>query len=468
MAEPGSERPDKPALLDRWQPTPKEVVERQQWNGIVLTPEIETSWNRLSAVANILQNGAQTLTVFAMKPDVSYWGTASEINGGVKRLIGETLVSSGTTPGYLRSTLEPVGAAARSDTDERYWAATPFGIAIRPALIFGWQRMLYWGLNGSDVFGVTSQKTKTPEGTIITPVDIRLQIFDLLERRGTLRVSDITGSINVIAKPDVIDHLDRLASAGLITKEGLEPIKEKSQTKYLPTGRGKEVEEWPAYGVPHKYRSPAVERKLSGRVKEAVMSITTSGKQPTLDGILQFMHQQHGYTPDRSRVVAVLSFYEREGLIEYQQGFHARNRSKVELTRLGRVIKANVIDQLARWCEDPDSVPVIQEIDQRLKDNPEGFTDTFREIGESFKNSSIRIGENRAVLKMNFLRTIAQQSGTVATPDVARACAISPGIARIFTKELLQEGLIKEEPSILRGTRVLAYTGPDLEASTQH
>ena len=127
-------------MQDRFHPTPPNAAEFRGrptgWETILgspLPPEINTPEKRLSALVNLIQNGAQTLETLSMSSEFTSYG---RINSAMNERAGIRVVQNATTFRHLQRCIEPVGAAAKSDLDDKYWALTPFGAATKPTLIF--------------------------------------------------------------------------------------------------------------------------------------------------------------------------------------------------------------------------------------------------------------------------------------------------------------------------------------------
>lgn len=119
-------------------------------NEVLQTPE-----DRLNAVLNIVQNGAQTLAVLSMLPNTNQWESPTRINKRIAETVGTPIVHRKTTLQHLVQTIEPVGLAARSTIDNNDWAITEFGIVSRATLIFTWRRFMDMALDPMKVLGST-------------------------------------------------------------------------------------------------------------------------------------------------------------------------------------------------------------------------------------------------------------------------------------------------------------------------
>lgn len=429
----------------------------RSWAELDLPPELDSPEKRLGAAVNIIQNGAQSLTVLAMNPQPGYWESYNQINKRLPRIGGGNLVYRTVTRNHLVQTIEPVGAAARSTLDNKEWTITPFGVALRPAILLAWQNFLDLDLDAMQVLGSNSRVKKDNEGNIVsTPAQARTRILlDLLEK-GHLRIIDLSSAIG-LSTAVTNKHADGLSHGGIVEKDVASSEANESITHYTLTKQGRDQEKWPIFVLKHKTGSTAYV-SLSREVELAVRELSENGIPFSIRNCIEVFNK---HRPENSKGVAettvfgMLAFWGREGLMDVGK-FHNRFLSDVVLTPLGELVASEILQPLQDWSNNPRSVILINEILEDLRRGSDYQSLKIR-IAESFSNTSPFKNKDidLAVGKGTVLRMIRERPGELTQASIARTLNISPMKAHRVIGALLATGEIAEEKAVSGQRRFL-------------
>lgn len=190
-------------------------------------------YQRLDALLNILQNGAQSLLVLNMKtaPETESVYTT---NTRIKKMIGTRIVVDKTMLNYLRLTLEPLGIATVLPGSNIDWSLTDLGNSLKAPLLFGWDQYLTLGA-APNILGKISKGTRE-ELSIRAPMSRALALASL-SVFPTINMS-VLAEITTLELSNISEHCHDLSELGLINIESAsdKPTSRESETSE-ETGR---------------------------------------------------------------------------------------------------------------------------------------------------------------------------------------------------------------------------------------
>lgn len=425
------------------------------WGEIPLTPEIATPEKRLSALLNIAQNGAETLTVLTMAPDTKQWEGYGIINSNMNRQVGLRVVTNTATRAHLVLCIEPVGAAARSTLDDKDWALTEFGIKIKPALIFVWQKLLELNLDSMALLGSQSKGKKDEDGNLVTtPPMVRTQILLALTNQDGVRVVDFCQSTNLTITA-ISTHLEHLQNAGLVDLKSSNLNAGQSVTFFKVTPLGERTTTWPTYQNKRGWSRTQV----SAYVEETVQELTRQGRPVTTAAVTSFDNKdiQHLPRQNYTNVSTVLSHFVRGGFLERGR-FKEHDYSDVRLTTFGRQVVEAIINPLVLWSQNDQAVAEINQIAARLKVNPDAFTHLYPQIANSFIEHSPRKNANREAKTQKIRDLIKRNPNQLTRSDLARQLNVRCSTVSLIIKTMLESGEIVQTKAE-KGNRVLLSPG---------
>ena len=432
------------------------------WGEIPLTPEIATPEKRLSAALNIAQNCAQTLTVLTMASDTRQWESYCLINTNMNRQVGLKVVNSGPTRNHLIKCIEPVGAATRSTIDDKDWALTKFGIKIKPALIFIWQKLIELNLDAMALLGNRSQGKKDEDGNFkTTPPMIRAQILLALAGhtdKGPMRVVDFFQTTK-LSLSNLSGHLENLKTAGLVNFESVDPNSGQPVTFFGVTPIGHETTNWPVF---REKRGATHRHKISAFVQEAVQTLSLQGRPITTDAVATFKSQNLlEFNPARPQISSVLSHFVRSCLLERGR-FHEGHKAEIWLTPSGEQVVENIIEPLVAWSQNSEAVVEINQIAARLKVNPSTFADLYPKIATSFIEHSPQKNADPELKRQKITALIKVQPGQLTRADLGRELKVSRALISFIIKLLIESGEIIQTKAP-RGNRLFLSPSPNLK-----
>lgn len=429
------------------------------WSDPSVFAELDTPERRYEALANILQNGAQSLTVLTMPSDPHTFSSWAAINAHLNTTVGFTVVAKASTLEHLASCIAPVGAAAKSTIDDQEWALTAFGVAIKPALVFGWQRLLDLQISSMGLLGSTSQGKLDEEGTgyITTPAQVRTTMLQQLTERGPLQLTQFIPAIKV-GRNSIAMHADNLKKAGIVTVERKTTTYGQPITLYEITGLGAQASDWP---VAMLRDNPAP--RISERVRDALLFLVENGQDPTLRAIRKYISDTTGHEYHDADLATVLTFFVDNKLVERSK-FNAKKFSEVTLTPLGQSIVAELITPLVRWCENPYAIPEIFQIAENLQRNPQAYTNLYRPIAEHFVTHSPFKNHDTTQREIDFLRIVQNAPQPLTQSDITRMASMSKSTVHKVKQALLKTGEI-EIVTQSNGRQVILVTGKEVDRS---
>lgn len=430
----------------------------QPWGEIELTPEIDTPQKRPSAVLNIVQNGAQTLTVLTMPPDTENWQSYRQIHRHLNGCVGYELIRDNrTTKDHLVACIEPVGAAARSSLDDKNWALTEFGIKIKPALVFAWQRLLALELDAMQVFGAHSRSKKDQENNILaTTATIRNRILLSLadDDRRSIDLSNIV-NISLSYTPKI---LQKLQSAGLVEYQSVNTESGSSASHFYLTEKGHKTSPWPIY------------RNIAGnlltrspQVEKAIRKLTMEEKLVTSESVTAQISedtQQPINKTDRHTNVGVLSFYARQGFLKRGK-FFKYHFSEACLTSLGKQVVHEIIVPLVAWANDNKAIGEINEIGKQLKINPDSYKSLYPQIAAGFSENSPNKNSDLEAKSRQILALVKTYPNHLTAADLARQMKVGDSTIGELLKPLIATGQISQRKAE-KGKMLFLAPGPNM------
>lgn len=183
---------------------------------------LETPEGRFQAVLNIVKNGAMVLEVMAMDRS---WQDFHDVYSEVNKVCGFSVnTRADKTANHLIQTISTVGAAARSDINDTDWQLTPFGQALKPALIYTWQKFLAQEINPAKALTSTSKVKKDKDGNLLASAPYsRAKILLFLASSGQMKEVELVNQGSV-TQHSVKEHLKNLKNGGLINFESVDAV----------------------------------------------------------------------------------------------------------------------------------------------------------------------------------------------------------------------------------------------------
>lgn len=426
------------------EPTRPDLGPNPTWEEILASdpdhePHLDTPEGRFEAVLNIVKNGGMVLEVMVMD---RVFRDYHEINRAVNDTIGWELNRAKIVALHLGLTISNVGAAARSDIDDELWQLTSFGEAIKPALIYTWQKILEQGIDPAKVFGSRSDIKKGSDGSfIVSAPRSRVKILSSLDQKTEMKEVELKGVLS-LSGPSVLNHLMRLKEAGLVEFKSVD-LKD-SFTFFKITDKGKIQAKWPIY---EDYKS-IIQRKLSTNVELALIALSLNGSEEfTTDDIIEWISRnidESGASTDKSSVNRALNFFSNEdlGLLEKSE-FNESKMSVASLTEKGRIFTETVLIPLQEWAQNPKAVLEINKIRLDLVQRSGTYNETLIDIARVYQYASPYKNKDIDAKRANILATIVKQPGELTVSDIARQLNMSAETTRSITDPLIESGQVQ-------------------------
>lgn len=413
---------------------PHEVDANTGWESIPLDDSIRTPERRLEALLNVLQNGGQSLIVLTMQSNPQDFRVYIDINRELNRKVGSHVQHQTPTKAALVQTIERVGAAARSADDDRMWAITEFGIAMKPALLFSWQRMVGLSIDPMMVLGTNSQVKKDENGDwIVTPAESRRKILHTLYERGEVNTAELQGLCG-ITDSRVAEHLQTLHRNGLALYESVNTSEEYMRS-YVITDKGKELPEWPSFNADKGFGIRPVTR-----LRELLVAMSPKEGGWQQREILQKFNETYGTHMSIGILSHLFSLLEKEEVIE-----KIGNYSSAYPTMLGKQIEEIILRPLNAWASYPRSVPAITKIANELAVNPDAYNFLYPAINESYSTVSPAKNRDKEYRARQILELVNNHPLEFDTHEIAQRLKMSYEGARTIIQGLIDAHIIYTE-----------------------
>lgn len=391
---------------------------------------LETPLGRFEALINIAKNGSMVIELMVMDESYRSWYV---INSLATSSAGVRLTRPGAVQQHMFRTVSAVGAASRSDMDEKDWRITEFGAEARPALIYTWTKFIDHDIRAMGALSSRSQITKDDEGNFVISAPLtRANILLAVHANLYLREGDLK-QMSGRATENIRQHLIDLRHAELINFEAINIGEPYSYFKI--SQMGKSEEDWSPYIDSQGRR----QLRLSQAVKTAAKGISQGQDTFNLDDLIAYVKeklQQAGASVDRSHLSSCLRSFTEQGLIEYVS-FHQKKMSEVTLTEKGTIFVEEVLLPLMSWAEDLYSVPDINNIRGALARNSQSFEYLYSDIASEFVDKSPAKNRDPKGKTYEIMRLIEQGEGSMTVNQIARSLEISVGTVVTLMKPLI-------------------------------
>lgn len=416
------------------------------WNDFPLSEEVDTPLKRFSAALNIIKNGGQTITILTMVPFRDLWTNFRAINRNIYRRTGLRL-NPMTTMAHLAQTIEPIGAAARSTVDNEEWSLAPFGIVLKPALVFAWDKLLKREYDGMEVFSSTSVSHKDSRGSFYSRAPLsRALILLALQEYGLMQHEFLTNKVG-IRRERLEDHITHLQQVGLVSKR---PGIQSDKVGIIPYELAKDQpSDWPTYRDLNGFLQP----KGAVSLKDAVETLLKRGLPIAHSSVVDMLVEKTNMVRSSASWLAAngLPFYLQEGFLKRERDGY----TEIDLTAEGLVIVRKILEPLLRWSHDRWSVEEINRIGRRLMANPYFHDDLLGRIGQSYKQHSPSINKDPEAKQGAALQVIRENPG-ITQVEVFRRLNLSYRTTINIIQALVRLGYInKNKTNTGKGTRVL-------------
>lgn len=441
--------------------TPDEVLFNRRdiprWESTVLPSELQTPEQRLQAVLNITQNGAQTLTVLTMGPDTSDWSKHTAINTLMRNRVGTSVVHSKTTFSHLTGTISEVGMAARSTLNDEEWALTDFGVTCKATLIFAWQKFLEIGVDPMVALGINSRSKKDSSGGIITtPPMTRFRVLNTLFQPGNVMgIREVAEKIGLNEKV-VAEQVRGLTENGLISHR-LYDRNSGQLHRYRISPKGVLTQEWPLFESRHQRWITA-----SQQAYVAVAELSQKEVEITSEAVDRFVNERFrpGKPPTTINPSDILKQWARQHeLLERLPGIEGVT-AEIEITTTGVEVLNKVLFPLFRWAKDITSVEDITSIAENLKRNPDAYQYFYTTIVESFFSHSPFKNKDKEEKIRRAKRIITERPGELWASELGKELGSSSSTGINITRVLLGRREI-ELQNAKKGSRQLIFPVPE-------
>lgn len=400
---------------------------------------LDTPEGRLEAVLNILKNGAMVLEVMMMDQAFRDY---HEVTKAVNYTCGWGLIQHGTTADHLVSTISRVGAAARSDIDDKLWQLTNFGESIKPVIIYTWLKILEQGIDPVKALTSTSKIKKDNEGNFIVSAPYsRAKILIALASRFQMKEAELVQETGLTASK-VRSHLKSLNEADLVNYKSVDPID--SYTFFKIIGKVEPQSDWPIYKDYRGYN----QKKTSVSVEQAIKALILEGREEfTTADVISWIRsniEDPGASIHIPDVNNILNFYCRQGVdLLKKSEFNRFNMSSVSLTDKGEFFTENVLKPLQNWAQNPNAVLEINQIRQELIRNPEAYKEILSDIARIYQDKSPYKNKDIDTKRSNIIVAVANKPGELTSNDIGRHLGISSETVRQIINKLIESGQVR-------------------------
>src|SRR3989344_1581016 len=437
------------------------------WAFVEMHRQLSIPEKRLEAFANVANNGAKCTIVLAMDPNAT-WESVTTIRNNTNKLSQlQTIAQYRSVQRFMVDTIERIGVAARGNRVDTEWQLTPFGVAIKPAIIYTQEMCMLLGINPTDVFGNVSIPTTDATGNIITTpaarrVGLLEAIYDALEETGAEEVGFQTvlkrnwTLIDITDGPDYnddetdggietenmevvdnasINHLRDLVASKLVevtmanTAEG-EFVKYKANPKSLD-------ETW----QPNLNRYWESTKELWNKVQAAVRNLQENGNQNFGSRDVKEKLKESGLVLLNEKIIPpILAELARLGYLENITGLSDKKRSIVKLTPLGRNVHELITSPLYEWFINPNLTPVINQAAESYTNNPQGYHSLVRQIALNYRDNSSFINADSAGKKAKIIELVRQNKEKLTAVEIAALLGITRWNAYDLCHDLIKAG----------------------------
>lgn len=416
-----------------------------------------------------------------MDPTGSFEGIRT-IRTNANKITGMTTIAQDrSVQRFMEDTMERISVAARGNTEGSAWGLTPFGLAIRPAIIYMQEMCTLLGTEPPGIVGNVSIPTTDASGDIIsTPAAKRIAllkaIYDALEESGTeeidfqtaasriwiFDVTDVPDSDEVqetdkwvevdtieVADSTLSNHLRNLAASKLIevkmsnTTEG-EFVKYRADTDRIE-------DLW----TPARKKYSMSTFELWQQIKTAVISLskTGSGEFGVTDVNQKLQENGFGLPNWKNILPTILSELSTRGYLINTTGLSDKKRSIVKLTPLGTDVYEQVAKPLYDWFMYPEKVPAINQAAASYANNPEAYKALVHQIALNFRDYSPYVNADPVGKMSEITKLIKQNNGQLTAVEIAARLGLTRWNAYDLCHELARAGEIHTEPDPNSRTR---------------
>lgn len=442
--------------------------ESDGWSFVESHPRLSIPEKRLEAFANIINNGAKCAVVLSMDP-AQTWESITTIRHNANKLSQEqTIAQDRSVQRFMVDVMERIGAVARGSRDETEWQLTPFGLAIKPAIIYTKEMCTLLGIDATDVVGNLSLPTTDKKGDIIiTPAARRIgllkEIYDVLERTGAEEVDFQTIIEDMWILTDVID-IPEGQSLGeeqdvevmeVVDSTALTHLKNLAESKFVEikmanTTVGEFVKYKP---IPTKFNEtwlPARAHQKSSRqlwqaIQTAIIEMHRQGQERF--GIKDVFNKIINLHVSPNTLSTILAELARLGYIENTEGLSNKKRSIVKLTPLGKNVYELITKPLYLWFTYPEKVPAINRAAESYAHNFAAYQSFVHQIAMDFREHSPYVNADPEGKKSKIMELIAENDGKLTVVEIADALGLKRANVYDHCHDLARMGKIRSEPN---------------------
>lgn len=379
-----------------------------EWKPIAAEHRFSIAEKRLEAFTYILNSDLACLALLSMSPDPQVQ-TTLEISSKVNTLLQKQESEDGEVGHVMENVLARVGAVAKADENQG-WQLTPFGAAIRPAIVYAREACSLIEAKPSEVFGNWTPATDE-NGDIITTLNarriatflaicrtitntgaekvdfesVREEIWTMVDERESPAEEDTFVEVEETVVLDNIgtSQLETLAASGLLVVETVETPKiEFVKYEMSADDPQKTPRQWPE-------KMPSSVNELWQWIQKAAEDISKQNKSFDTQDIFQKMKANGLAVLDLSLISNILAQMERQKiLIKSAVQPAGRKRPLVSLTPLGRNAHDLISKPLYMWFMYPDRVPAINRATESYTKNAGGYRALIGQIAADYAANS--------------------------------------------------------------------------------
>ncbi len=322
------------------------------WDDSSLPPSLKTPGARLEGVSNIVHSGAKSLEVLVMNQnDVS----SQWIINRIQELTGIVISSATNINHHFDYSMEKMGIVERGIRRSR-WHLTPFGEAIKPAIIFFWRQLRDLQTHPMAVLNNNTNGAKGVDDTVNTGTLTRVRTLQALYQYGGQACSALANQVGFNFR-SIRSHIEDLDLLGITTTISHDNLSGEPYLFYGVTTYGAGSKDWFSHRSDFRRNLRRYVSKLENKFRE--MGIKTTINSPALSEAIGIITDSAAET----EMFRVLSDCVRAGFVrKIMQGREVAGHSLVELTDYGKDIVSRAIAPLASWADDPNSVEDIRKI----------------------------------------------------------------------------------------------------------
>lgn len=324
------------------------------WDDFYLSSSLKTPVARLEGVLNVVHSGAKSLEVLAMsqRNDVSTQWIINQIQDQT----GIVISSATNTSNHFNYSMERMGIVEKG-IQRGSWHLTPFGEAIKPAVIFFWKQLRDLQTHPMAVLNTNANGVKDADGNVVTTGTLtRARILRALYQSGGQSRAALANRVG-FHYSSIASHIEDLDLEGITTTLSQDNWSGEPYFSYGVTTYGADFKDW--FSQRSKFR-----KNLRRYVINLEKKFKEIGVKTVIDSDSLFKAMDIPTDPAiKGRIFQVIADCVRAGFVRKTiQGRDVEGKSLVELTNHGKDIVSRAINPLVSWTDDPNSVEGIRRI----------------------------------------------------------------------------------------------------------